>query len=117
MSLLLDVKLALSQSIPDLDSLVTGARHDLPVVSTEADRQNVGRVANETTRCDAGMEIPKSEGVVPRGRQGELAVRRDDNVGNKVVMAVQNSFWVSVRVFVAGELPHDDSFVCNATSR
>lgn len=65
MAVLLDVILALSERVPELDRLVARAGNDLPVVGTEADGQNVGCVANEAARSDAGVEVPETERVVP----------------------------------------------------
>ena len=73
MTLLLDVKLALSQSVPELDRLVSRSRDDLPVVSREGDREDVGGVTDESSGGRSGVEVPESEGVVPRRGEGELA--------------------------------------------
>ena len=48
MTIFFDVVLALSESVPELDSPVTGTRYDLPVIGAEADRKDIGRVANES---------------------------------------------------------------------
>ena len=58
MAILLDVVLALAKSVPELDGPVTGARDNLPVVSGEADRQNITGVANETPGRRAGVQVP-----------------------------------------------------------
>ena len=65
MTLIFDVVFALSQSIPEFDSLVARTRDDLPVISTEADGQDIGGVADEATGRGAGVQIPKTESVVP----------------------------------------------------
>jgi hypothetical protein len=46
-SLILDIVLALSEGVPQLDGAVTGSGDNLPVVSTEADGQDIGSVSNE----------------------------------------------------------------------
>jgi hypothetical protein len=71
-AILLDVKLALSQSVPKLDGLVSGSRDNLPVVSREGDGEDIGGVANESSGGRSGVEVPETEGVVPRRREGEL---------------------------------------------
>jgi hypothetical protein len=71
-TLLLDVKLALSQSVPELDALVSGSRDDLPVVGRERDGKDIGSVTYETTGGRSGVEVPKTKGVVPRRGEGEL---------------------------------------------
>lgn len=79
-SLVLDIVLALSQGVPELDGLVARSRNDLSVVCAEADRQDVRCVANKAAGSGASVEIPKTKGVVPRGRQSELSIGGDDNV-------------------------------------
>ena len=49
--------------------------------------------------------------MVPGRRKGELTVRRDDDVGYKVVMALENTFWVAIGDIVSCELPDNDCFV------
>lgn len=78
MTLLLDVKLALSQSVPELDRLVSRGRDDLPVVSRERDREDVGGVTDESSGGRSGVEVPESEGVVPRRGEGELACQESE---------------------------------------
>jgi hypothetical protein len=77
-TLLLDVKLALSQSVPELDRLVSRGRDDLPVVSRERDREDVGGVTDESSGGRSGVEVPESEGVVPRRGEGELACEESE---------------------------------------
>lgn len=74
MSLVLDIVLALSEGIPQLDGLVTGTRDDLSVVCAETDREDIGSVTNETTRGQSGVEVPETKCVIPRRRQGELTI-------------------------------------------
>jgi hypothetical protein len=53
-------------------------------------------VANKSAGGDAGMEVPKTKCVVPRGREGKLAVRGNDDIRDKMVMAMKDTFWVPV---------------------
>ena len=112
MTVILDIVFALSKSIPKLDGLVTGARDNLPVISTEADREDIRGVADESTGGETGVQIPETESVVPGRREGELAIGGDDNIRNEVVVAVENSLGVAVRVLIAGQLPDDDGLIC-----
>ena len=57
------------------------------------------------------VEVPQTEGLVPRGREGELAVRRDGNVRDKVVVAVEDLLGETERGVISGELPDDDGLV------
>ena len=91
MAILLDVVLALAKGVPELDRLVARARDDLPVVGAEADRQDIGLVADEATGGEAGVKIPKTEGVVPGRGESELAVGGDDDVRDEVVVAERPS--------------------------
>jgi len=68
-------------------------------------------MSDEATSSGAGVEIPKTEGMVPGGRQGELPVRRDDNVGNEMVMSMKDSLGITVTVFIASQLPDNDRLV------
>ena len=111
MAILLDVVLAFAEGVPELDRLVTGARDDLPVVSTEADGQDIGGVADEAAGGETGVEVPETESVVPRGGERELAVGGDDDVRDEVVVAVEDALGVAVRVLVAGQLPDNDRLV------
>lgn len=106
-----DVELALAQGVPELDGAVARARNDLAVVSREADREHIGGVADEAAGGGAGVQVPQTQGLVPRGRESKLAVGRDDNVGNKVVVAVEDALGVAVVGVVAAELPDDDGAV------
>jgi len=112
MAVILDIIFALSEGIPELDGPVTGPRDDLSVVSAEADRKDVRIVANESTRGLAGVEVPETKSVIPGCGEGELAIRRDDDIRYEVVVSVQNTFWKAVRILVTGQLPNDDSLVC-----
>ena len=108
-----DVELALSEGVPKLDGSVSGRRDNLSVVSGERDGENVRGVTDESLGGQTGVEVPQSESVVPGGREGELAVGRNDDVRHKVVVTVQDLLGVTVLgVRVSGELPLDDSLVC-----
>ena len=112
MTILLDVILALSKRVPQLDGAVARAGDDLPVVSAEADGENVRGVADKTAGGETSIEVPEAEGVVPRRREGKLAIRRDDNIGDEVVMSVEDTLGVTVRVLFTSQLPDDDSLIC-----
>mmetsp|Transcript_713 Transcript_713/g.2117 ORF Transcript_713/g.2117 Transcript_713/m.2117 type:complete len:286 (-) Transcript_713:298-1155(-) len=72
--LLTDGVLALAQRVPQLDRLVTAARHDLTVVSGEGDREDVLGVSDEAAGGVAGVQVPQPQSCVPAARQRELAV-------------------------------------------
>ena len=111
MAILLDIILALSKGVPELDGLVTGARDNLPVISTEADREDIRGMADESAGGETGVQIPETESVVPGRREGELAVGGDDNIRNEVVVAVKDALRVAILVLLTGKLPNDDRLV------
>ena len=105
MTVFLDIIFTFTKGVPEFDSFVTGTRNDLSVISTEADREDIRGVADESAGGETGVQIPETESVVPGRREGELAVGGDDNIRNEVVVAVENSLGVAVRVLIAGQLP------------
>ena len=111
-TILLNVVLALSEGVPELDSSVTGAGNNLSVISAEADGQNIGGVANEAAGGETSVKVPETKGVVPRRGEGELAVRGDDNIRDEVVVAGEDALGEAVLVLVTGQLPDDDGLVC-----
>ena len=112
-----NVELALSKGVPELDGSVSGSGNNLSVVGREGDAENVTSVSDELSGGQASVKIPQSEGLVPRGREGELTVRRDGDVGDKVVVSVQDLLWETERVLVSGELPNDDGLVFTSVTR
>lgn len=74
MALILDIVFALSEGVPKLNGLVTGARDNLTVISAEANGQNIGGVADETAGCQTSVQVPETESVIPGGRKSELTV-------------------------------------------
>lgn len=102
MSILLDIELTFTKGIPELNRPVTRTRDDLPVIGAEADRQNIRGVSDEFPSRLAGVQVPKTEGVIPRSGESELAIRGDNDVGNEVVVSVEDAFWVTERVLIPG---------------
>lgn len=111
MTFFLDIVFALSKSVPQLNCFVARTGDDLSVICAEANRQNVRGVSNETAGGQSSVEVPKTEGMVPRGGKGKLAVRRDNDIGNEMVVAMENSLGVTVRILVASQLPNNDTLV------
>ena len=110
-AVILDVVFAFTEGIPELDTAVARAGDDLSVVGAEADGQDIGGVADETTCGETSVEVPETEGVVPRGGKRELAVGGDDDVRDEVVVSVEDALGVTVLVLLASELPDDDRLV------
>ncbi|DAZ95999.1 TPA: hypothetical protein N0F65_009300, partial [Lagenidium giganteum] len=106
-----DRVLALAEGVPELDGLVTRARHDLTVVGAEGDRQHILGVSDEAAGGDAGVQVPETESAIPRARERELAIRRDDDVLHEVRVALETTTGEAVRLTVVGELPHEQRLV------
>jgi len=111
MTFIFDVAFALSESIPEFDCPITGTRDNPSVVSAKANGEDIGSVSNKTTGRGTGVQVPQTEGMVPGRGQCKLTIRRDDNVRNEMVVAGKNSFWVSVGIFVTGQLPNNNRLV------
>ena len=114
MAVVNNVELALAEGVPELDASVSRGRDDLSVVGRERDGEDVAGVADELSGGEAGVQVPQSEGLVPRRGEGELAVRGDGNVGHKVVVAVEDLLGEAERVVVSRQLPDDDGLVCGS---
>lgn len=106
-----DGEFAVSESVPQLDCSIAGARNDLSVVCGEGNGEDIVGVADKGTGGVTGRELPQSKSLVPGRRQGIGTVRGDHTVGNNVRVAVQRSLRVSVGSFIAGQVPDDQAFV------
>lgn len=60
MTIVFDIIFTFSQGIPKFDRLVARTRNNLPVVSTETDRQDIGGVADKSACGRASVEVPQS---------------------------------------------------------
>lgn len=89
------VELALTKGIPDLYSLVTRCRDDLSVVGRKGNAHNVLGVTNKGLVADTLVHVPKTDGVVPRGREGELGIDGKCDVLNGV--GVAGGEWISTQ--------------------
>ena len=65
----------------------------------------------ETTGGLAGGEIPETEGLVPGSGEGKVSVGGEDDVADKVAMAVETLLGDAVVGVVPGQLPHDQGLV------
>jgi hypothetical protein len=74
-------------------------------------REDVAGVADELAGGQTRVEVPEAESLVPGRGEGELAVRGDDNVRDKVVVAVEDLLGETKVAVVTGELPDDDGLV------
>jgi hypothetical protein len=110
-----NVKLALAEGVPELDGLVSGRRNDLSVVGRERHGEDIASVANKLLGGKTRVQVPKTESLVPRRGQGELSVGGDDNVRDKVVVAVEDLLGETERCVVSGQLPNNDCLVAGGS--
>jgi len=103
--------LALTKSVPQLDGLVTGGRNDLTIVLRESDGEDILLVAVEDTNGVASVEIPQTEGLVPRTGEGELAIRGDHNIRDGAIVAGEGLAGVTVGFLIRGKFPNHDGLV------
>lgn len=87
MSLVGDGELAVSESVPQLDSTVTRSGDNLAVVSREGNGEDIVGVANEGAGGNTGGEFPETEGLVPGAGKSIGTVRGD----HLIVKAVSTS--------------------------
>lgn len=116
MTIILDVILALSKGVPKFDRSITRTRDDLSVIRAEANGQDVGGVAHKSASGLASVQVPETQSVVPRRGEGELAIGRDDDVRDKVIMTMKNSLGVAIRILIASKLPDNDRLVYEFSS-
>jgi len=109
--ILSDGVLALAKGVPELDGAIARARHDLTVVSRESNAQHVLLVVVELSGGLALSQVPETKSTVPRARQAELTVRRDDGIRDKVAVALESLVWNAARSVILVKLPHDQSLV------
>jgi len=110
-TLILDGVLALAKSVPKADGLVARARNDLSVVSGESNAENILGVTNESLGGGSRVKVPQAKSMIPRSREGELAIRGDDNVLNEVRVSVKRTTGNTVLSFFSGEVPDNNALV------
>lgn len=103
--------LALAERVPQLDSLVSGARDDLTVVDGEGNGQHILSVTDEASGGGTSVQVPEAEGTIPGAREGKLAIGGDHDVLDEVRVAVKAAARVAVVFFLTGEVPEDNSLI------
>ena len=89
----------------------------LTVVRAKANAQDVTSVSHKAARRHAGVEVPETESLVPRGRQSKLTIRRDHDIRHEVVVTVQDLLWVAVVGVITRQLPHNDGLVTRSSQQ
>jgi hypothetical protein len=60
-----DVELTFTESVPQFDCFVTTSTNNLTIVWTEGDTQHIVGVSDETTGGQSRVQVPKTKGLVP----------------------------------------------------
>lgn len=111
-TIFLDGEFAFSQSVPQLDGLVTRAGNDLTVVSRESNRQNILSVIFETTSGLASSQIPQAQSLIPGTRQSVVTIGGQYYVTDEVRVTIQTLLGETVvGVFITGQLPDNQGLV------
>jgi len=104
--------LAFTQSVPQVDGLVTRTGDNLSVVSGKGNTQHIVGVVDESLGGGTRSKLPQSEGSVPRSRQSELSIGRDGDILDKVAVSGQTSSGIAISFFIIGcDFPMDDRFI------
>lgn len=111
MTLVGDGVLALTDGVPDLDGSVSAGRDNLSVIGGERDGENITSVADKSVLGDTGLQVPDSQGLVPRAGDGVGTIVRDGTVLDNVGVALKRLSGDSVVGVVSGKRPHNQRLV------
>jgi len=106
-----DCELALSEGVPQADGSVSRGRDDLSVIGGEGDAEDFFGMALEAASGSSGLEIPQAEAVIPRSRESEESIGRDDDILNEVSMTNQRFARISVVSVFVSQVPNDKSLI------
>lgn len=101
-SVFLNGELALTNSVPDLESLVSSSRGNLSVVWREVDGKNVSSVADKSLGGFSLLQVPKSESSVPGGRESVSSFSGKADFFNKVRVSLEDLSWLSPFLVLIG---------------
>jgi len=105
-----DGVLALRKSVPKLDRLVATARDNLTIVTRKRNAVDILAVTLERANASASVQVPETHGLVPRARQAELAIGRQDDAGDRLTVATKKLASVANVLSIWGKLP-DHNFL------
>lgn len=112
-ALVLDCELAVTEGVPQLHGAIARSRDNLSVVSAESNGEDVLAVINKAAGASSRVDFPKTKSSIPRTRQSVLAVGRDDDVGDEVVVALERSASEAIVSLLLGDGPDKDSLLTN----
>jgi len=96
-------KLAISQSVPQLDFFTGASRDNLSVVRRESHWKNFFVIACKYPLAFAWANVPESERLIPRRWNYELVFLRNSQISDEVIVSserfIGNSVEISVHFF------------------
>lgn len=105
------ITLQLPVNVPDLDSLIAGARDNDAVVGGEGGRGNVTSVTIEASNGVARLQIKETHSLVPRSSQDEATISRQAHVADEMVVTNQGLFGDTKVLTGSGKRPDHGSLV------
>ena len=115
-AIFLDGVLALTESVPQVDSSVARTRHNLTVIGGEGNGEDILGVTNEAASGGTTVQVPETESTVARTGEGELTIGRDGDILDEVGVTSQTSLGDAglVLIIFLAEGPHDEGFVARS---
>jgi len=83
--------LALTSDVPDLDVVVASTGKDLSVISRKSNREDISGVTDELDLGLSGLEVPKTDGTIPRGGQAMVGVTSEADLVDEVRVTGEHS--------------------------
>ena len=79
--------LTVSQSVPELDFLISARGNDLTVVRGEGDGEDFLLVAGELADSLSGLHVPETEGLVPGRGDAVVTIQGEADIRDEVIVS------------------------------
>jgi hypothetical protein len=106
--------LALSLGVEELDLLISTWGEDLPVIGRKGNSEDFFLVTNESVDALSGLEVPKTEIVIPWSRNQETVVVGEGEVTDEVGVTLEGLLGLSSKAFsgcLREFLPNDGGLI------
>jgi len=122
MGVLVNSEFALTVDVPNLNVLVHGSRGDLPVIWGEGNGENIFLVTDKGSSGSSSLQVPESDGTIPRGGEAESAVLREIEVGDEMGVSLHDLSWLSpgsvfIGVSSGSDVPDDEGSVSGSGNK
>lgn len=101
-SVFLNGELALSNGVPDLESLVSTSRGDLSVVWRHVDGEDISGVADKSLGGLTLLQVPESESSVPGSREAVSSLSGKADFLDEVGVSLEDLSWLSPFLVLVG---------------